>query len=235
MRSTFTAILLVFVPLVVRAGPALAADDLRVGASIENGSLTEFHLAIGRHYHADAKHVRACRARGIPDDDIPVVLHVAARAHVGPDLILEMRSTGQSWMGICAHFGFGAEIFHVEVDEIPGPPYGKAYGYYRNRPRSEWHTIRLHDDEVAHLVNVRFLAEYHKCPPSEILRKHRKGESFASFHARVKKEREAGNKSRGTANERGGRDEPRGPGRDDSPGGRGKGSGGGKGKGGKRK
>ncbi|MBN1421258.1 MAG: hypothetical protein JXP34_20965 [Planctomycetes bacterium] len=176
------------------ARPCVPAD-VAVSLAISDGELRTFHAAIGTHFHVAERDVIAIRTRKIPDDELPIVFHVAGRARVAPGLVVDLRLRGWSWMQVVAHFGLTAEVFHVEVAKPYGPPYGNAYGYFKNRKREEWGAIRLTDAEAVHLANVRFLAEFHGCSADVVLSAHQAGEGFARLHARVKEA-----KAKGAAN-----------------------------------
>lgn len=160
--------------------------DVDIAVSINSESNKAFYFAIGKHYGVQETEVLIIRKRRIPDDELPVVFFLAQRARVAPSVIVGMRLGGRSWMGITAHFGLTAEIFYVPVTRVYGPPYGKAYGHYKNRHRSQWGAIRLTDAETIHLVNLKFLSEHHGCPPDKIIAMREKGQNIIQLHAKVK-------------------------------------------------
>jgi len=57
-------------------------------------------------------------------------------------------------MDIALHYKLSPEIFYVHFDRDPGPPYGRAWGHFRNRERREWGKIRLADDDIVNVVNL---------------------------------------------------------------------------------
>ncbi|MBN1444379.1 MAG: hypothetical protein JXA90_16830 [Planctomycetes bacterium] len=168
---------------------ALAASfafaDVGVGVKITDGSRHNFHLAVGAHFGVPEAQVVGVRARNIPDDDLPVVFFLAARARVEPEAIVDLRLGGMSWMQISGRFGIGVDVFHVPVTVDPGPPYGRAIGHFRNRKRSEWHTLQLTDQDVAHLVSVKFMAAHYGCSPDDVLKLHARGEGPLHLHLRL--------------------------------------------------
>jgi len=78
---------------------------------------------------------------------------VAQRAGVNPTVVVDLRRRGVSWADIALHFHFGPDIYYFR----DGPPYGKAYGYWKNHPPR--------DVEVIDAVNIHFLSEYHHVTP----------------------------------------------------------------------
>ncbi|MGE5027413.1 MAG: hypothetical protein ACM3JK_02970 [Betaproteobacteria bacterium] len=191
MRSLI--ILLALAVLSAGAPAAQAQSRMDLGATIVNGDLRGFYLSLGEYYRVPEREVMVIRDRHIPDYDIPVVLFIAQRAHVAPGVVVDLRLAGRSWMDISLHFGLGPDIYYVPARRVYGPPYGNAYGYYKNKKRKDWHTIRLADDDVVNLVNLRFISERFGHPPEEVMRMRSSGRSFAAIndelrHGRREKE-----------------------------------------------
>jgi hypothetical protein len=162
-----------------------ARGDVAAGASVGSGGLNEFHFALCEHYHVPQATVVVVR-KSIPDDDLPVVFFIAQRARVTPEAVVTLRARGMSWMDVAFHFKLTAEVFHVHFVRDPGPPYGVAHGYYRNRKRGEWAAIRLADADLVHLVNVKFLSERHGCAPDDVVRLRAEGKGYADLHVNLK-------------------------------------------------
>ena len=137
-----------------------------------------------RHYRVEHDVVVVVHRR-VPDEHIPVVFFLAEHCHVGPHVIVDLRLRGKSWMDIAFHFGLRADVFHVEVSRIHGPPYGNAFGHFK-RPRAEWAAIRLPDDDVVTLVNAKFLSAHHGVSPDEVIEMRGKEESFVKLQGRMK-------------------------------------------------
>jgi len=152
--------------------------------------LPPFHLDVRDYFKVPELDIRKIKDRHIPDEQIPVVLFLAAMAHVPPPAIIDLRQAGRTWMEICRHFGLAPDIFYVPVKEVvKGPPFGKAYGYYKNKPKKEWKTIVLDDDDVINLVNLRFLSDFHKYSPEEIIRMRTEGKNFTAINERFREEK----------------------------------------------
>ena len=165
--------------------------DVNIGIKADESGIKEFYFAIGDHYKAPEKEVVIVRKRGIPDDDLPVVFFLSKRAGVSPGVIIDLHFGGKSWMDITFHYGLTAEIYYVEVKKVKGPPYGKAYGHFKNKPKKDWKTIKLVDADIVNFVNLRFLSEHYGYSPDEIISMRSKGESFAKINAKVKKAKAA--------------------------------------------
>lgn len=161
--------------------------EVRVGLSVDNDGLKSFHLAIGEFYLTYDKEIEAVRKLNIPDEELPLVFFFANQTGVGKDKIIRLRLGGKSWMDICFQFGYTAELFYVPVKSNPGPPYGKAYGHFKNKNKKKWNEIRLSDAEIINFVNLKFMSEHYGYSPDEIIKMRAKGKSFIAINGDVKK------------------------------------------------
>ncbi len=186
MRRVLISLALV---LLISGSQTVQADiQLDLGISLGDEDGNSFHLAIGEYYRVPQKEVVIIRERGIPDHEIPVVLFIAARAHVAPAVIMDLRLHGRTWTNITLHFGLSPEIFYVPVNiEVAGPPYGSALGHFKKVPRKKWKKIVLKDDEVINLVNLRFISEHHGYSPEEVIKRRSNGKDFVAINDEFKK------------------------------------------------
>lgn len=174
--------------MMLSAGMPVHADNrVDVGATIVDGTIRNFYLAIGEYYRVPEREVVVIRERHIPHREVPVVLYIAQHAHVEPGVIIDLRLQGRSWMDITLHFGLGPDIYYVPVREVSGPPYGHAYGHYKNKPKQEWKHIRLDDDEVVNQVNLRFISERYKYAPDDVVRMRSRGNDFISINEDIRR------------------------------------------------
>jgi len=167
---------------------AALAAQVDVGISVSDGRLRSFYLAVGDHYRVDPRVVVDVRSRyRLLDEELPVVYFLAARAHVGPQVVIDLRLGRRSWFDIAVHLGLSPEIFFVPVRaERIGPPYGNAYGHYHRRGRAgDWRGFVLADREVIDLVNLRFMSEYHGLAPDDVIRARGRVPSFVGIHDEI--------------------------------------------------
>lgn len=148
-----------------------------------------FYLALGSYYKVPQRDVIFIKERGIPHEEASVVLFMANRARVEPSVIIDFRLRNRSWMDIMLHFGLSPEILYVPVKRVYGPPFGKAYGYYKNKPRSKWKFIVLDDDDVINLVNLRFISEHYGYPPEKVIEMRAKSKGFIQINESIEKEK----------------------------------------------
>jgi hypothetical protein len=195
VNKLLVSLLLTIVPLTFLSGcaaPNQPHSRVDVGGSFVNGDLNSFYLSVGEYYRVPERDVIFIRERRIPDYEIPVVLFISQRARVTPSVIVNLRLSGSSWMDISLRFGLGPDIYYVPVQNIHGAPYGHAYGHYRNRNRNEWHRIRLDDDDVVNLVNLRFISERYGYPPEDVMRMRSSGRNFVNIHDEARRSRQGG-------------------------------------------
>lgn len=178
-----------FIPVIPVLGflVTVSAQDRQVdlGISIADGKLRSFYLAISDYYRIPRGEVVATKERyRLPHEELSATYFLAARAHVTPSVIIDLRIKGMSWLDITFHYGLTPEIYFVPVKlKNVGPPYGKAYGYYNKyRPKKEWKKIALNDQEVVELVNLRFMTEYYRLTPEDVIQMRGRGKDFISIN-----------------------------------------------------
>lgn len=166
--------------------PGDSRADVNAGISLDGDGIKGFYLAIGDHYNVSQDQIIVVRQRNIPDEELPVVFFLARRVGVAPDVIIKLRLGGMSWMEITADFGLSPEIYYIPVAIDPGPPYGKAYGHFKNRDRHEWGRIWLADADIVNFVNLRFISEHYKYSPEDVIKLRQGGRTFVDINAKVK-------------------------------------------------
>ena len=142
--------------LLFASAPALLHGQEQTTDRSDEGA---FLRAVGENFGFPASELEVLRRWGLSAGEIPVVLFLAKRAGVSPDVVVTQRGGGESWMAIAATYSLHAGDFHVQLDG----PYGGlagAYDRFNERPASEWREISLSDTEVVGLVNAGFLARY---------------------------------------------------------------------------
>lgn len=175
-------------------GSRANAGEVQAGVSISDGGIKGFYLAIGETYKVPERDVVVVRDRHIPDDELPVVFFIAARARVAAGLVVDFRLSRHTWFEVAQHFGVGPEAFYVEFTRDPGPPYGRAWGYYQKHPRKEWYRIVLADADIVNLVNLRMMTTRYHCDPEEVVKWRAGNRGFVAVHTQV--ERDHGNRKR---------------------------------------
>jgi hypothetical protein len=209
------------------AAPQLSAAQAQwnLGVSVGSEGLRGFHFSIGEHYRVPERDVGIARQRGIPEEELPVVFYLAAKAQVASGVILDLRLKGLSWIDVTLRYGLSPEIYYVPVKVAKvGPPYCKAYGYYKKHPRQEWKKVVLHDDDVVNMVNLKFASDYYGYAPERVMQMRGEGQNFVAIHDHIKKEKH-GKNGKGKDSDRDDDDRDRGQGKDKDDRGKGKGKG----------
>ncbi len=174
---------------------SLLAQNINLGLSITDGKIRSFYLSISSYFGVpEAKVLHVQSAYRLRDEELPVVFFIAARARVEPEAVIQLRLKGMSWWDISLHFKLSPEVFFVPVTVVHiGPPYGRAYGYYRQfREKKSWGQAVLSDVEIVDLVNLRFISDYHKIPPERVIEMRGRGEKFIDIHEKIIREKGQG-------------------------------------------
>jgi len=104
---------------------------------------------------------------------------------------MNFRLRDNTWLYTTLRFGLGPEIFYVPVGVVAKDSlYGKAYGYYNHKPKKEWKTILLSDNDIINLVNLKLMSEHYGYPPEKIIKMRSGGREFDSINNEIRKEKE---------------------------------------------
>ena len=182
MNRLFTSLMFLFLIL----GMMMAQDSkVDLGISVSDGKLQSFYLAVSDYYRVPGRQVVTTKERyRFRDEELPVIYFIAAQAGVNPNVIIDLRIKGMSWLDVTFHHGLTPEIFYVPVTvKKIGPPYGNAYGHYKKyRPKKEWKKVILSDYEVIDLVNLRFMSKHYKLRPEVVMKMRSQGKSFITIN-----------------------------------------------------
>ncbi|HKB06668.1 MAG TPA: hypothetical protein VKF61_00155 [Candidatus Polarisedimenticolia bacterium] len=107
--------------------------------------------------------VRRCR---VPVDDFPTILFLARVSKRPPDSILHLRLDYLSWSDIMERLKVQPSVLFTGLDRDPGPPYGKAWGYWRKHPHDE--SLRFRDRDVVELVKLQVGSRCQRVSPYAI-------------------------------------------------------------------
>jgi hypothetical protein len=180
------------------AAPFLAAVAIAVCASIATARATPFSdatLHLGLHddervflnvtndYFRPPPAVALDLVQRLPSpvDDYPVLLLMARASKRLPLDILRMRLDYLSWSDIMFRVNASPAVLFTGLDRDPGPPYGKAWGYWKKHPRGERFEIR--DRDFAELAKLQVAAGYHKVSPYTIVAERKRGVTVEQFVA----------------------------------------------------
>jgi hypothetical protein len=163
--------------------PTLVRADVSAGLSVNGQGLEDFYVNIGSFFQVPQAQVAIVRQRQIPDEEAPVVLFLAQQGHVSTDVIVNQRLGGMSWMDIALGLHLNAGTFYVPVTGDPGGPYTSIYAHFKGKKR-RWKSIRLRDDEIVNLVNLRFTTQRYGYRPDEVATLRTGGKHFYEISQR---------------------------------------------------
>ena len=144
------------------SGAIQAGMDIDFGANVSIGDDADLFFSISsRYFERDRASIERLAVSYRDSDDLSVALHLADRSGVRPDEVDRLRASGLSWWEVSVQLGLPADIWFVNVQKDPGPPYGKAYGYWKHHQRDRRRAFTLTDVEARDLVAVRMLHEYY--------------------------------------------------------------------------
>jgi hypothetical protein len=148
----------------VHGVPAYAGFDVDFGAAVRTGDDTDVYFAISsRYFGRDRAVVENWGARYDDPDHLAVALFISKHSGTSLDTIFRLRREGHSWWDVSVRVGVPVDVWFVPVRRDPGPPYGKAYGYWKKHRKGAG-AVRLTDADAANLVAVRMLHEYYSVP-----------------------------------------------------------------------
>lgn len=181
-RVSPLALALLVVVAGLAAAPASAGFDIDFGASINLGDDADLYLHISsRYFDRDRAFVKRYARRYDHPDDLAVALYLSKCSGRSADRIFSLRRNGLSWWEISVRLGQPMDIWFVRVRRDPGPPYGKAYGYWKKHKRDRTHTVVLGDADIRNLVAVRMIHEYYDVPVEVAMEWRSSGRSLPSI------------------------------------------------------
>lgn len=182
--------LLVLLFLAVPAGTVMAGFSFGISANDQGAN--NFYMALSDYNKVPRDQVAAIRHRGIPDEELPVVYFLAAKANVRPEVVADMRLKHMAWMDIALNFHLSPDVFYVPVKgSIHSGPYAAYYSHFKAK-KSRWKKIRLTDDEVTNAVNLKFASEHYGYAPEDIIKMRNQGKTFVQIHGDLRSQKGRG-------------------------------------------
>lgn len=151
-------------------------------------SYYSYVVGVSSYYRVPEREVIIIHDRGIAYDDLPVVYYLADRCNQSPDVIVDLRLGGMSWIDITWRFGATAEVFYVPMREPVGP-YRTTYSRFREAEtgKNTWKSVRLRDADVVNQVNLQFISKQYNQKPEEVAKVRSGKSNFVKVHDEVKK------------------------------------------------
>ncbi len=112
-----------------------------------------------------------------PYETYPTLAFVAHYGHVSVGTVWEYRKRGHDWYNVMMHFGVQPSVLFFEVPQQPGPPYGKAYGYWRKHG-NKLKPDMITNDDVRYWVSLRTVSMSSGVAPGEAVKWRQSGKRF---------------------------------------------------------
>jgi len=108
--------------------------------------------------------------------DAATILEIARSTRTLPAKVLDLRERGFSFADILIRLGTTPSIFFVEIppsraDEM-GPPYGKAWGYWRKHGDRWPRDLVISDADLVRINDVKLHSLYFHEDPYQVVRAH---------------------------------------------------------------
>jgi len=138
------------------------AKNVSIGVSFNDKGISDFYFYLGNYYHVPVEKIVIIKKRYpfILDEELPIIFLIHKNCKVKPEVIIKMRKRGFSWYSIMLHFGLYPEKIYKEYIIVNGPPYGKAWGYYKHHRKNK--IILFTDKDIIELTNKKILKDYFK-------------------------------------------------------------------------
>ncbi|MGB1778815.1 MAG: hypothetical protein ACPHQP_04610 [Longimicrobiales bacterium] len=165
-----------------------AASIAPAAAQESPAARAEYFAAVARFFALPLTEVAILGEWEIAAQEIPVVLFLARRSGVSPEALVALRDAGQSWATLATRYRVGPAALHVPVsDDAPAGALAGAYDMYRNTPVGRWSSIRLTDEDVVGLVNVRLISQSLDLPAERVLGFTGSVGSYVELYAQLKR------------------------------------------------
>lgn len=165
-RLSFTLIVCFFITVFGSMG-ARADDDKDAWSSFISG-----------YYSVPQTHYYPYYQKGVGWEDIATGLLFSKLTGVRFETIMAWRTGGLGWVVISDRIRLPHDKLFVVLPPGAhvGPPYGKAYGYWKKRGG-----YVLTDADIHNLVLLRATSEYYKVPPAVIISQRESGVHFTKI------------------------------------------------------
>jgi hypothetical protein len=165
MKKTALVAVLIAAGTLASAGLSVNLDFL-FKPDPKNDSQVYLHIA-NTAYQPPIEQVRTVYPQmKTPETDFPVLLFLANEAHVSLSAVWDLRAKGLPWVQVMTKVNVPPDRIFVPMQRDPGPPYGKAYGYWKKHPKEH---VAVTDDDIYYWVNVRSQAKYFNVPPETVV------------------------------------------------------------------
>jgi hypothetical protein len=176
--------LAVFAAAGLGSAPARAADvfyDASLALRISDDA--RFFLNVtNRYYGSQQQAVEVLDRCSNPDVDFPVVMFLAQVSGKRPDVVLSLRRKGLPWSEVMVRLQVPPDRLFTGLDRDPGPPYGHAWGHYKDHQgRGEKPSFVEDDRTVQDLVRLQIASNALRVSPYTIVSERQRGMTVDRF------------------------------------------------------
>lgn len=166
MRKALICTAALFAAALLMTPPASARVDVAFGADVPVGDDGRLFFSISsRYFDRDVRAIEDYSRRYFPNpDDLAVALFLSSRCDRSPEWFFSLRKEGLGWFEIGNRCRVPVDVWFVPVAKHPGPPYGNAYGHWKNHKKNPKAKFVLADADCRNLVAVRVAHEYYGVP-----------------------------------------------------------------------
>lgn len=168
----------------VRAGllfALLAAPAQAQRAGGGGGAGDAFLRGVAEYYQVSVEETFVLSQWRLAQEEIPVVLFLADRGGVSPDVVAAQRRNRTPWFEIATGLGVSAGEFHLDLGSDAGS-LAELMVEFGSRPTAQWSQIEITDAELVALVNVRFMSRFLGLPLSDIVGAWKRHGSFVEAY-----------------------------------------------------
>ena len=187
MRHRFSSRTMGLLSLVLVVGAGVGTTAAAGQAPSANEGV--YFRAVADYFRVAPEEVAILREWNVSTEEVPVVLFVAGRAGVPPDVVVAIRQDGSSWSEVAQRYRLGAGAFYLQINDDGEGSLSRAYGMFNRTPQPEWPAILLLDREIVSLVNLRVISQNLAMPPSQVLAARDRVGSYVLGYDELRRER----------------------------------------------
>jgi hypothetical protein len=160
-----------------------AATFYDVSLGLDVGDDARIFLNLTNDYYAPPPQVavQVVKRCARPENDYPVILLLAQASHRSPQAVLDLRLKGLSWADVMFQLRVAPSALFVGLDHDPGPPYGKAWGYWKHHKPHD--RFAISDRQFVDLAKLRIASGYYKVSPYTVISERQRGVSVERYAA----------------------------------------------------
>ncbi|HET8945769.1 MAG TPA: hypothetical protein VFQ07_02200 [Candidatus Polarisedimenticolia bacterium] len=166
------------------APAAHATTDLFYDASLalKISDDARFFLNVtNRYYGSQQQAVPVLNRCPNPDVDFPVVMFLAQISGKRADAVLSLRRKNISWSEVMVRLQVPPDRLFAGLDRDPGPPYGHAWGHYRDHRGDARNRFDVDDRTVQDLVRLQIASGALRVSPYSIVSERQRGMTVDRF------------------------------------------------------